>query len=67
MREHQSKARLHRRAMTPSPIAMDAIEAIIVRHQSAQETRSLNEMRKTVSISLGAANNLTNNDDNSFF
>ena len=42
---------------------MDSIEAIIVRHQSAWETSSSNEMRKTVVISLGAANSLTNNNE----
>ena len=47
----------------PSPIPMDKIKAIIVKHQCAQETISSNEMRKTVAISLGAANSLTDNDE----
>ncbi len=42
---------------------MDAIDAIIVRHQSAQETSPSNAMRKAVAISLGAARCLANKCD----
>jgi hypothetical protein len=42
---------------------MYVIEAIIVRHQSAQEMIFSNKIRKTVAISLGAASSLTDNDE----
>ncbi len=42
---------------------MDTIDAIIVRHQSAQETSPLNAMRKVVVISLGAASCLADKRD----
>ena len=49
--------------LRPLPIAMDTIDAIIVRHQSAQETSPSNAMRKTVVISLGAPSCLANKRD----
>jgi hypothetical protein len=42
---------------------MDAIDAIIVRHQSAQETSPSNATRKAVAISLGAASCLADERD----
>jgi len=47
----------------PSPIAMDAIDAIIARRQSARETSPLNRTRKAVAISLRAASCLADERD----
>jgi hypothetical protein len=46
--------------LRPLPIAMDAINAIIVGHQSNCKTSPMNAMRKAVVlISFGAASDLT--------
>jgi hypothetical protein len=43
--------------LKPSPIAMDAINTIIMRRQSAHKTSLLNATRKAIAISLKAAGN----------
>ncbi len=53
----QQHCQLQWMQLKPSPIAMDAINTIIMRRQSAHKTSLLNATRKAIAISLKAAGN----------